>query len=75
MVFSRVGLGCRVRVWVRVGLEDEETVWGWLVLVGLIWLGLGYGFRLGGDRMWVLVSVGGLGLIRCGSWLGVLGLS
>ena len=57
MLFSGVGLGCRVRAWVRVGLEDEETVWGWLVLVGLVWLGLGYGFRLGGDRVWGLVSV------------------
>ena len=57
MLFSGVGLGCRVRAWVRVGLEDEETVGGWLVLVGLVWLGSGYGFRLGGDRVWVLVSV------------------
>ena len=53
---SGFGLRCWVRSWVRVGLEDEFG--GWLFLVGLVWLGLGYGFKLGGDRVWVLVSVG-----------------
>ena len=33
------------------GSELGWWVGGWLVLVGLVWLGLGYGFRLGGDRV------------------------
>ena len=51
----------------ELGWRMRKQFGGWLVLVGLVWLGLGYGFRLGGDRVWVLVSVRGLGLIRCGS--------
>ena len=42
----------------ELGWMMRKQFGGWLVLVGLVWLGLGYGFKLGGDSVLELVSVG-----------------
>ena len=46
-------LGCGVGFGHRseFGWRMRKQFGGWLVLVGLVCLGLGYGFRLGGDRV------------------------